>query len=315
MTFSTSIPSSVRPACRIAIQATSGFANVATASSAWKLEAGRALDPETDEFIDVGLPWGPKARLVLYHLNAEALKQQTRHIEVVDSLTSFVHRTLNLDPKGRNIRAVKDQLARLSAADFRLGASHKNGRAVTFKNTIIDAFELWAPRNPNQKVLWPTIIQFSVAYFESLMRHAVPLNEQAVTRLSHNAMALDIYTWLAQRLHRIGPKRAAFVPWASLKEQFGQGYSAMNNFKRVFRKTLKQVQIVYQDARLSDDGKGLRLRNSRPPVLPRAFPITIASCDFQVFGKTLLIHGHFVSAFTATCIKKSRHLYHKPYIN
>ena len=239
-----------------------------------EIEAGRALDPETDEFIDVGLPWGPKARLVLYHLNAEALKQQTRHIEVVDSLTSFVHRTLNLDPKGRNIRAVKDQLARLSAADFRLGASHKNGRAVTFKNTIIDAFELWAPRNPNQKVLWPTIIQFSLAYFESLMRHAVPLNEQAVTRLSHNAMALDIYTWLAQRLHRIDPKRAAFVPWASLKEQFGQGYSAMNNFKRVFRKTLKQVQIVYQNARLSDDGKGLRLRNSRPPVLPRAFPIT-----------------------------------------
>ena len=48
----------------------------------------------------------------------------------------------------------------------------------------------------------------------------------------------------------------------------------MNNFKRVFRKTLKQVQIVYQAARFSDDGKGLRLLNSRPPVLSRAFRIT-----------------------------------------
>ena len=238
-----------------------------------EIQAGRALDPATDDFVDVGLPWGPKARLVLYHLNAEALKQQSRAIEVEGSLTAFVRRTLDLDPKGRNIRSVKDQLARLSAADFRLGATHEKGRSVTLKSTIIDGFELWAPRDPNQKMLWPTVIQFSHAYFESLMQHAVPLNEQAVARLSHNAMALDIYTWLAQRLHRVEPKRAAFVPWASLKEQFGQGYGRMDNFKRVFRKTLKQVSVVYQEARFSEDQKGMRLLNSRPPVLPRPYRV------------------------------------------
>ena len=32
--------------------------------------------------MDVGLPWGPKARLVLYHLNAEAMRQKSRLIEV-----------------------------------------------------------------------------------------------------------------------------------------------------------------------------------------------------------------------------------------
>jgi hypothetical protein len=52
-------------------------------------------------------------------------------------------------------------------------------------------------------VLWPSTIQFSTRYFESLMKHAVPLNETAIARLSHNAMALDVYTWLAQRLHRV----------------------------------------------------------------------------------------------------------------
>ena len=238
-----------------------------------EIQAGRALDPTTDDFVDVGLPWGPKARLVLYHLNAEALKQQSRAIEVEDSLTAFVRRTLDLDPKGRNIRSVKDQLARLSAADFRLGATHEKGRSVTLKSTIIDGLELWAPRDPSQKMLWPTVIQFSHAYFESLMQHAVPLNEQAVARLSHNAMALDIYSWLAQRLHRVEPKRAAFVPWASLKEQFGQGYGRMDNFKRVFRKTLKQASVVYQEARFSEDQKGMRLLNSRPPVLPRPYRV------------------------------------------
>ena len=238
-----------------------------------EIQAGRAIDPETDAFVDVGLPWGPKARLVLYHLNAEALKQKSRLIVVEDSLTAFVRRTLDLDPKGRNIRSVKEQLARLSAADFRLGAIHEHGCAVTFKSTIIDGFELWAPRDPNQKTLWPTVIQFAQPYFESLMDHAVPLDEQAVRRLSHNAMGLDVYTWLAQRLHRVNPKRAAFVPWVSLKEQFGQGYGRMDNFKRVFRHTLAQVAVVYQDARYSMDGKGMRLLQSRPPVLPRVFHV------------------------------------------
>lgn len=234
-----------------------------------EVQAGRALDPTLDDFVDVGLPWGPKARLVLYHLNAEALKQQSRAIEVEDSLTAFVRRTLDLDPKGRNIRSVKDQLSRLAAADFRFGATCDDGRAVTVKSTIIDGFELWSPRDPNQRMLWPTVIQFSQPYFESLTEHAVPLNEEAIRRLSNSAMGLDVYTWLAQRLHRVDPKRPALVPWISLKEQFGQGYDRMDNFKRVFKTTLGRVAAVYSEARYLLDGKGIRLIHSRPPVLKR----------------------------------------------
>ena len=232
-----------------------------------QLEAGQVLDPKTRDFVHVGLPWGPKARLVLYHLNAEALKQQSRVIEVEDSLTAFVGRTLALDTNGRNLRAIKNQLVRLAASDLRVGALYEGG-AVTIKSTIIDGLELWAPRDLNQKTLWPSVIRFSSAYFNSLIEHAVPLNEQAVGRLSHNAMALDLYTWLAQRLHRIDPKRgAAFVPWVSLKEQFGPGYGRMDNFKRVFRTTLKQVAVIYREAKFNVTDKGMALSHSPPPVL------------------------------------------------
>jgi hypothetical protein len=234
-----------------------------------EIQAGRALDPHTGDFVDVGLPWGPKARLVLFHLNAEAVKQNSRCIEVEDSLTAFVRHTLNLDPKGRNIRAVKDQLSRLSSADFRFGTTDDNGRAVTVKSTIIDGFELWSPSDPNQKVLWPTVIQFSQSYFETLIKHAVPLNEEAIRRLSNNAMALDVYAWLAQRMHRVNPQKGAFIPWVSLKEQFGQGYDRMDNFKRVFRNTIRSVGVVYREARYSLNDKGINLKYSRPPVLKR----------------------------------------------
>ena len=233
-----------------------------------EIQAGRAFNGAIDDFVDVGLPYGAKPRLVLYHLNAEALRTQSPYIELEDSLTAFVKRTLGLDPKGRNIRTVKDQLTRLSAADFRIGTSH-DGRSITLKGSVIEGFELWTVRDPRQRVFWPTTVQFSPRYFESLIQHAVPLNEVAISRLSHNAMALDIYTWLAQRLHRIEEGKGALVPWTALHEQFGHGYRDLRMFRRAFRSTLQQVKVVYPDARFELDGNGMNLAHSRPAVARR----------------------------------------------
>ena len=233
------------------------------------VSAGKAFHPTTERFVDVGLPYGAKPRLVLYHLNAEALRTQSPVIELEDSLTAFVKRTLGLDTGGRNIRTVKDQLTRLSAADFRIGSVVGEGRAVTLKGCVIEGFELWVSRDPQQRVLWPTTVQFSQRYFASLMKHAVPLNEVAILKLSHNAMALDIYTWLAQRLHRVEEGKAPLVPWTSLWEQFGHGYAQIRQFRAVFVRTLKQVKVVYPQARFDVTQAGMRLQHSRPPVAKR----------------------------------------------
>jgi hypothetical protein len=138
-----------------------------------RIQAGAAFDASTGTWLDVGLPYGPKPRLVLYHLNAEAMRTRSPLIELEDSLTAFVGRTLSLDTHGRNIRIVKDQLSRLAAADFRFGMS-RDGHSVTIKGNVIDGFELWTPKSEKQRVLWPTTVQFSHVYFESLMGHAVP---------------------------------------------------------------------------------------------------------------------------------------------
>lgn len=241
-----------------------------------EVQAGRAFDGTREDFIDVGLPFGPKPRLALYHLNAEAIRTQSPTIELEDSLTAFVKRTLGLDPKGRNIRTVKDQLTRLSAADFRFGMLTPEGGAITLKGSVIEGFELWIARDPRQRVLWPTTVQFSQRYFESLMKHAVPLNETAVARLSHNAMALDIYTWLAQRLHRIDERKSVLVPWAALHEQFGHGYAQVRQFRWVFVRTLRQVKLVYPEAKFDVEDGGMKLSHSRPPVARKLLPISPA---------------------------------------
>jgi hypothetical protein len=50
-----------------------------------RIEAGSALHPEKETFVDIGLPWGPKPRLILTYLNAEALRTGSPVIEVEDT--------------------------------------------------------------------------------------------------------------------------------------------------------------------------------------------------------------------------------------
>ena len=73
----------------------------------------------------------------------------------------------------------------------------------------------------------------------------MPLDNRAIGALAHSSLELDIYTWLAQRLHRIAIGKPQFVDWNSLHEQFGQGYDRIRDFRRGFLETLRQVQVVY----------------------------------------------------------------------
>jgi len=235
--------------------------------AALKVLAGEAFHPELCRFVPLGLPYGPKPRLILAHLNGEALRQQSPVIEVEASLTAFVKR-LKLSNEGRTIRTVKDQLARLAACSMRLGAV-RDGRAVTINSQIVHSFDLWLPKEDGQRVLSPSTVRLSLEYFDSLAKHAVPLHDRALMALSGSAMALDVYAWLAQRLHRIDWGQRVFVPWAALKAQFGWHYDRMDNFKPVFLRTLQDVHSQYRAADVELDGRGMTLRRSPPPVKGR----------------------------------------------
>ncbi len=228
------------------------------------VEAGKIFNPITKQFINVGLPYGPKPRLILTHLNSQALKTGSPIIEVESSLTAFVKR-LGLDGNGRDIKAIKNHLSRLSVATIRLGFS-ADDHALQVNTQIITSFDLWFKKNDQERIIWPSTVQLSNDYFNSLINHAVPLDERAVTALSHSAMCLDIYTWLAQRLHRIKKEKPQFITWLAIKDQFGFHYERMDNFKRIFRTTLNMVHSQYPDARFQLDGKGITLQHSLPPV-------------------------------------------------
>ena len=104
----------------------------------------------------------------------------------------------------------------------------------------------------------------------SLQEHAIPLDERAVSALAHSAMALDVYCWLAQRLHRVDPRRGQFLAWANLHEQFGQSYKHIRMFRHDFLNVLTLVKAQYPAARFGTDSGGMMLGNSPPPVQRRA---------------------------------------------
>ena len=229
--------------------------------------AGKAMDPVLGDLVSLGLPYGSKPRLILAHLNREAMLGQSPIIEVEASLTSFVKR-LQLNTDGRTIGTIKDQLARLAASSVTLGLIH-DGRAVTIHSRVVTAFDLWVPKQGGQQSLWPSTIRLSQEYFESLTKHAVPLHDQALMALSGSAMALDVYAWLAQRLHRIEWGKRAFMTWPALQEQFGWHYDRIRKFREIFTQTVRLVHSQYQAADVELGSKGMVLRHSPPPVKGR----------------------------------------------
>ena len=235
--------------------------------------AGEALDPRTQQFTQLPLPYGPKARLLLMHLNSEAVRRQSPIIPVEDSMTAFFRRLMGRTQDGRQIRMLKNQLAALAAATFRLGIVHGEDRAVQLDTKVVGAFDLWFQKDSAQRVLWPSTLRLSLDYYESLTQFAVPLDERAIAALAHSATALDIYCWLAQRLHRIPTGKPQFVPWAAIYDQFGQGYREIRKFRRDYLKILGQVKAAYPGARMSDDRRGMTLEASPPPVSKRIFQV------------------------------------------
>lgn len=242
-----------------------------------RVEAGSVLDPKTGLYVQPGLPYGPKARLLLMHLNSEAVRRQSPVIPVEDTMTAFFRRLMGRKQDGRQANMLKAQLSALSAATFRLGILQGDDRAFQVDTKVVSAFELWFQKDDSQRVIWPSTLRLSLDYFDSLTRFAVPLDERAIAALAHSATALDIYCWLAQRLHRIPAGKLQFVPWTALYDQFGQGYREIRKFRRDFLKQMVQVKAVYPDAKLSDDRRGMTLETSPPPISKRLITIPALS--------------------------------------
>jgi hypothetical protein len=216
----------------------------------------------------VGVPFGPKARLILIYLQSEALRTGSRDVQLGKSLRDFLRR-LELSVGGETMRMVRMQAERLSRCKLSFHATHGN-RVGMSQTTIVDDAIYMTESGASQASLFVEVARLSEKFFTALRQHAVPLDEAAIKRISNSSMALDVYCWLAYRLHALGEERV--ISWKALAAQFGAGVKQQKHFKRAFSENLELATAVYRDAKVTllKDGSGVLLKPSLPPVARRA---------------------------------------------
>lgn len=225
------------------------------------IEAGKIWDGF--KWVEQPLPYGAKPRLALCYINSQAIKTQSNEINIGGSYREFCTR-LGLSTGGKSFYDLKKQMTALAASRMTFGFTHSDGIATTLDVKPIERFDAWIAREDKQPSLWPALLRLSPQYMESLVEHAVPLPFEAIAALSHSAMSLDLLAFFSRRLHTL--KKPIKVPFVLFKEQFGQEYADLRNFKRKFLESVKQVKMVYPAAQIDQIAGGLLLKPSRPLV-------------------------------------------------
>ena len=238
------------------------------------LTSGHLLDPKTHRPVLQGLPFGAKPRLLMIHLCTRAKITKSAEVEVAQSMSAFMQ-SLGIAVTGGKTGSIgrfKEQLNRLAATRMQLLYYDEDRTSMVNASSAIGRYDVFFPKDPSQKILWPSTITLSSDFFRSLMdQNAMPLDSRAVRGLQQSAMALDIYTWLAHRLCRIPNHQPVSISWSALQKQFGPEYQATGASTRAFRQDFKHhlndVLALYREARVSFDYNGvIQIRQSPSPV-------------------------------------------------
>ncbi len=229
------------------------------------VEPGRRPIGDDDEVEFVGVPYGSHARLILLFLQTEALRTGRREVELGGSLREWLGK-LGISVGGMTGRSVRDQAERISRCRLTFHFRGTSGEGLVNQN-IVDRAIFIDDGCSSQGRLNLETAKLSEGFFEQLKRHPVPLEDAAIRALSNNAPALDVYLWLAYRLHSLSSNK--LVTWAALKGQFGTGFTKLAHFKHKFTGTLAMATAVYPAAGIDITPVGVILKPSRPPVAPR----------------------------------------------
>lgn len=224
------------------------------------LEAGKLWDGNREEWVQQPLPWGTRPRLALVHVSSEAIRTRNPSVTVGASAREFLLK-LGIDTGGKEYKTFSAQMSALAACHLSLGFGSETLNAKPIKR-----FSSWLNPLDRPAALNPGVIELSPEFFDSLLEKAVPLDPRALSALKQSALALDVYAWLAHRLHRVRPISGTFLSWDNLMEQFGQEYADPRSFRKEFANVLKRVMAVYPTGRINKSRGGIVLLPSPSPI-------------------------------------------------
>ena len=235
------------------------------AEQAWRIDTpyaaviveggSKALDDGSVR--NVGVPFGAYARVLQLTIGSDCLERGTRDLELGNTAYDVLRR-LGLPDGGKVADSVLEQLERLARCrvSFRIGSEMKG---FVINDRIVEAFEY----DTDNSRPFIRRLRLSQAYYDSLRKHPVAIDRDAVGRIRNSAMALDVYCWLCYRLPAI--EGGTPISWTALRTQFGHGVTALKHFKAPFAESLELARSVYPAARFEVTMQGVVLRPSPPP--------------------------------------------------
>jgi hypothetical protein len=212
----------------------------------------------------IGIPFGSIARMILLYLQTEAVKTRSREIELGRSMNHWLT-SMGIDNGGKTYKLVREQSKRLSLCRLTFYKETPNATLVTNGSFVRDA--IIPTREGDQLPLWREAVRLDEGFYASLIAHPMPVLESAIKQIGSRSMAIDVYVWLAYRLHHL--TKPIPVSWRAASEQFGGGYSQLRQFRAKFKEPLALALAAYPEAHVSADDDGLTLFPSAPPVQGR----------------------------------------------
>ena len=212
----------------------------------------------------LGLPYGSYARFILLFLQSEAIRTQSREIELGRSMRVWLG-NMGLSIGGTTYKLVTAQARRISGCTLtffadRAGAQIKSrGGFVKTEITMSSRID-----DEQQTQLWQDRVLLDEDFYRALREHPVPVSESALRAIGPRSMVIDVYIWLAYRLHSL--TRDVDVSWPALYAQFGAGFSRIRRFRAHFVDCLALALAAYPEARVSVSDQHVTLHPSRPAI-------------------------------------------------
>jgi hypothetical protein len=212
----------------------------------------------------VGVPYGSIARLILLYLQTEAVRTNSPEVELGRSMKSWMGR-MSLTVGGRTYQLVTEQARRISGCRLTFFTDRENGAERRQNGAFVqDAISLSGVMDDNQPTLWHDSVRLDEGFWRSLREHPVPVREEAIKAIGTRSLAIDVYIWLAYRLHALS--RTTSVSWMAVHAQFGAGFRLARQIKPTFLDALTIALAVYPEARVEVEKEGVVLHPSAPAV-------------------------------------------------
>jgi hypothetical protein len=231
------------------------------------------FDQKTGKHVSSGIPYGTIPRLLLFWITTEAIKLQSRRLELGNSLSDFM-RELDIVPTGGRwgtITRLREQMSRLFKA--RISFDYKDENVTKWLSMeVAPTGELWWDyKNPENACLFNSWIELGEKFYQAIVASPVPVDMRALKALRKSPLALDLYAWATYTtfsVNKTGKERS--VSWELLHQQFGADYNRLDHFQEKSKAAFKKIQVVYPDLRTQFIKGAIKILPSTTAVLSKS---------------------------------------------